>query len=156
RAAGSRIAARRGASVVDLNRRLQSRDRRLAVLTAGDLKPAAVLEPSYAQLSPTARILLRRLGAIEGTTFCASLAAVLLDTDLWIAEDAVDELVEVGFAGPGGGGAFEVHGLVKLYASTLHADEGRALGEGARVAARAREWQQFAGREEARGEVRLG
>ncbi|WP_262851510.1 helix-turn-helix domain-containing protein [Mumia quercus] len=156
RAAGSRLAARRGGTVADLIRRLQSRDRRLSVLTAGDLVPAAVVAPSYDQLSPTAQTLLRRLGATEGTTFCPSLAAVLLDTDLWIAEDAVDELVEVGFARPAGGGAFEMHGLVKLFAHALHSEEGGPLHERREVAARAREWLQFARPESARGEARLG
>ena len=156
RVAGSRIAARRGATVADLIRRLQSRDRRLAVLTAGDWRLSAVLEPSYAQLSPDARTLLRRLGATEGTTFCPSLAAVLLEADLWVAEDAVDDLVEVGFARPAGGGRFVMHGLVKLYASALPADGRGSAAERADAAAHARDWLQFERRDGARDEVQLG
>ncbi|BCJ68674.1 ATP-binding protein [Polymorphospora rubra] len=124
RIAGNRLASRPSWTMAHLAARLSDTDRRLANLTAGDLAVEAAFALSYAQLSPPARQAFRRLALVPGPDFGAPVSAVLSRTDVTAAEDALDELVDLGLLQPGVGDRYQFHDLIRLFARTrLHDEE---------------------------------
>ncbi|MEU1872487.1 helix-turn-helix domain-containing protein [Streptomyces sp. NPDC019793] len=134
RVAGNWLATRTGWSVRRLADRLAREDRRLSVLSAGDVHVSAAFELSYQQLTPTAARLFRRLALVPGADTSPAAAAQLVGQDLFDTEDTLEELVETGLLGSNGT-RYRLHDLLRLYAGArLSAEESAADAEAARAA----------------------
>ncbi|MDF5758046.1 helix-turn-helix domain-containing protein [Spongiactinospora sp. TRM90649] len=116
RIAGNRLQSRPGWDLGQLAGRLGDQERRLEALSAGDLAVAGAFQLSYRQLSLTARLLFRRLALAAAPDFGVPMAAVLAEVDLFEAEDALEELVELGLLQAPFAVAYRFHDLVRLYA----------------------------------------
>jgi len=116
RIVGNRLVSRPIWSAADLVARLSVAERRLDQLSAGDLKVAAAFDMSYEQLPAATRQLFRRAALVPGPDFSAALAAVLGGVAVPVAEDLLDDLVDLGLLGIAGGGRYRFHDLVRLYA----------------------------------------
>lgn len=124
RIAGNRLQSRPGWTIKQLSGRLSDEERRLDNLAAGDLHVAAAFALSYEQLTPTARQTFRWLAQAAAPDFGAPLAAVLTQLDLDDAEDALEELVELGLLQSPHPARYRFHDLVRLYArARLSAEE---------------------------------
>ncbi|MEV6261474.1 NB-ARC domain-containing protein [Streptomyces sp. NPDC051784] len=115
RIAGNLLATRTGWTVRRLAERLAQDDRRLGVLSAGDVRVEAAFDLSYRQLTPGAARMFRLLTLVPGPEASPAAAATLTGLDLFDAEDILEELVEAGLLGAGGSG-YRTHDLVDLYA----------------------------------------
>ena len=113
---GNRLVSRPGWNAADLAARLANEDRRLAQLSAGDLKIATAFGMSYEQLVPAARRVFRRLALVPGRDFDAALAAVAGEIAIEDAWDVLDELVDLGLLQDGPSGRYRFHDLVLLFA----------------------------------------
>jgi transcriptional regulator with XRE-family HTH domain/tetratricopeptide (TPR) repeat protein len=120
---GNRLASRPGLSLATLIQRLGAQERRLDTLTAGDVKISAVFALSYAQLSRPGQRLFRRLALIPGADTGVAMAAVLSGLPVEVAEDTLDELVEVGLVQSGFSDRYTLHDLLKLFARDRLLDE---------------------------------
>jgi transcriptional regulator with XRE-family HTH domain/tetratricopeptide (TPR) repeat protein len=139
RIAGNRLLSRPGWTARDLAGLLRREEHRLDQLVAGDLRVAAAFGLSYGQLSGPARQVFRRLALVPGADFAGPLAAVLAGTGPAGAEDALDELVELGLLETAPGGRYRFHDLVRLFArERLAAEEPPADRDAA--ADRMRDW----------------
>ncbi|SCG72090.1 ATP-binding protein [Micromonospora humi] len=116
RIAGNRLSTRPGWTVDDLADRLDRQERRLDVLTEGDLEVRAAFALSHQQLSEAARRLFRRLALVPGPSTSVELAAVLADETPPDAEDRLDELLDLTLVQQRSDGRFTSHDLLKLYA----------------------------------------
>ncbi|TYB47513.1 helix-turn-helix domain-containing protein [Nonomuraea sp. PA05] len=96
RIVGNRLQSRPGWTPSQLAGRLDDEERRLEALAAGDLAVAAAFALSYQQLSATARLVFRRLALAAAPDFGVPLSAVLGELEPEEAEDALEELVELG------------------------------------------------------------
>ncbi|WP_433825945.1 helix-turn-helix domain-containing protein [Actinoplanes sp. CA-015351] len=128
RIAGNRLMSRPRWTVRHLADRLTSERRRLDQLIAGDLRIAAAFNLSYAQLSPQARRLFRRLSLAPGSDFDARIAASLDPADPDGIEDALDELVELSLLQAHVDGRYRFHNLIRLFARERLAEEEPAGG----------------------------
>ncbi|MFE3514516.1 ATP-binding protein [Streptomyces sp. NPDC059166] len=115
RVAGNLLATRTGWTVRRLADRLAQEDRRLDVLSAGDVRVDAAFDLSYRQLTPGAARMFRLLTLVPGTDTSAASAARLTGQDLYDAEDTLEELVEAGLLGAEGS-RYRLHDLLHLYA----------------------------------------
>lgn len=116
RITGNRLASRAGWSARDLLDRLAAEDRRIDGLKAGDLDLRATVAPSYEQLSPQARRAFRRLALLCAASFGDALVARALGAGLREAEDALDEITDLGLLQAAAQGRFELHDLLRLFA----------------------------------------
>jgi tetratricopeptide (TPR) repeat protein/transcriptional regulator with XRE-family HTH domain len=116
RIVGNRLVSRPTWSAADLIARLSVAERRLDQLSAGDLKVEAAFEMSYEQLPDATRQLFRRGALVPGPDYSAALAAVLGGVTVPVAEDHLDDLVDLGLIGTAEGGRYRFHDLVRLYA----------------------------------------
>lgn len=116
RIAGDRLLGGPDRTAADLADRLRPEEHRLDQLVAGDQSVAAAFGLSYRQLSGPAQRAFRRLALVPGADFAAPLAAVLAGTDPADAEDALDELVELGLLETAPGSRYRFHDLVRLFA----------------------------------------
>ncbi|MEV7007831.1 helix-turn-helix domain-containing protein [Streptosporangium sp. NPDC051022] len=116
RIAGNRLQSRPGWSPGQLAGRLQDEERRLEALSAGDQAVAATFSLSYRQLSLRAQRTFRRLALAAAPDFGVPLTAVVAELDLFEAEDALEELVELGLLQSPYVGRYRFHDLVRLYA----------------------------------------
>lgn len=116
RIAGNRLQSRPGWNLGQLAGRLGDQERRLEALSAGDLAVAGAFQLSYRQLSLTAQRLFRRLALTAAPEFGVAMAAVLAELELFEAEDALEELVELGLLQSPFAAAYRFHDLVRLYA----------------------------------------
>jgi transcriptional regulator with XRE-family HTH domain len=135
RIAGNRLASRPGWTVMGLAANLAVADRRLNVLTAGDLGMAAAIRPSYARVGPEAQQLFRRLAMVDGASFGAGLAGALIGGQSWRAEDLLDELVDVSLVRPAAGDRYSLPELLRLFAKAELAHEKPATRAAIRAAA---------------------
>ncbi|MFV5993700.1 helix-turn-helix domain-containing protein [Streptomyces sp. NPDC056231] len=113
---GNRLVSRPGWDAAELAARLADEERRLDQFKAGDLKIANAFGMSYEQLADCARLVFRRLAAVPGRDFDATLAAVaggLPIEDTW---DALDDLVDLGLLQDSTAGRYRFHDLVRLFA----------------------------------------
>ncbi|GAA1568023.1 XRE family transcriptional regulator [Dactylosporangium maewongense] len=117
RIVGNRLTSRPGWSTADLVARLSAAERRLDQLNAGDLKMAAAFEMSYEQLPDLVRPLFRRASLVPGADFSAALLSVIGEVPVAVAEDRLDDLVDLGLLDAAEGGRYRFHDLVRLYAS---------------------------------------
>jgi tetratricopeptide (TPR) repeat protein/transcriptional regulator with XRE-family HTH domain len=136
RIAGSRLLSRPTWNVEQLTGRLMDEERRLAALSAGDLRVGAAFALSYRQLSARGRRTFRLLALVPGPSLGVSLGAALALSGLEEAEDTLEELVDLGLLQhTSSGERYRFHDLVRLYArERLNDDE----SERARRAARER------------------
>ena len=139
RIAGNRLLSRPGWTARDLADRLRQEESRLDQLVAGDLRVAAAFGLSYGQLSGPARQVFRRLALVPGADFAAPLASVLAGADPAAAEDALDELAELGLLETASGGRYRLHDLVRLFARDRLTAEDTAA-ERDEAADRMRDW----------------
>ncbi|GII56527.1 hypothetical protein Pth03_49160 [Planotetraspora thailandica] len=116
RISGNRLQSRPGWTISQLAGRLGDEERRLEALAVGDLAVAAAFALSYQQLSGTARVAFRRLALAAAPGFGVPMAAVLTQVDLFEAENALEELVELGLLTSPYAGRYVFHDLVRLYA----------------------------------------
>ncbi|WP_421106741.1 helix-turn-helix domain-containing protein [Streptomyces sp. NEAU-S77] len=135
RLAGNRLLSRPEWTTRQLARRLEDEERRLDALAAGDVHVGTAFSLSYEQLSPVARRTFRLLALAPATEFGPALAAVLAGLRPEEAEDALEELVELGLLASPFVDRYRFHDLVGLFAhARLTAEE----PEEARTAARQR------------------
>src|SRR5262249_28757000 len=123
RIAGTRLLSRPGWTARYLASRLGDAQRRLANLTAGDLAVGAAFRLSYDQLDDTGRRLFRRLSLVPGGDAGPGLAAVLTRCAPAEAEDALEELADLGLLLPAADGRYRFHDLVRLFAAERLEDE---------------------------------
>ncbi|MGI5229447.1 ATP-binding protein [Actinoallomurus sp. CA-142502] len=123
RIAGNRLLSRPGWTAAQMAGRLADEERRLETLSAGDLHIAAAFAVSYHHLPARARRLFRQLALVPGPDFGAAMTAVLAAMRLDEAEDALEELVELGLLQSPHVGRYRLHDLVKLFARARLAEE---------------------------------
>ncbi|MCA2219929.1 ATP-binding protein [Nonomuraea aurantiaca] len=123
RIAGNRLQSRPGWTISQLADRLGDEERRLEALAVGDLAVAAAFALSYQQLSGTARCSFRRLALAAAPDFGVPMVAVLAQVDLVEAEDALEELAELGLLSSPYAGRYVFHDLVRLYARARLSEE---------------------------------
>ncbi|MGV9306332.1 helix-turn-helix domain-containing protein [Nonomuraea sp. NPDC003727] len=123
RIVGNRLQSRPGWTPSQLAGRLDDEERRLESLAAGDLAVAAAFALSYEQLSGTARLVFRRLALAAAPDFGVALTAILSETEPEEAEDALEELVELGLLQSPYVARYRFHDLVRLYARAQLAKE---------------------------------
>ncbi len=129
RIAGARLAAKPGLSVRSLVDRLRDQRRRLDILSPGEGGVRAGFRLTYRDLRPEAALMYRRLGLLRTADFAAWAGAAVLETDVWHAEELMDQLVdaqllEVSDAGPGRPARYRFQDLLRLFArERAEADE---------------------------------
>ncbi|UBU17154.1 ATP-binding protein [Nonomuraea gerenzanensis] len=123
RIAGNRLQSRPAWTPGQLAARLGDEGRRVESLAAGDLSVATAFALSYQQLSPQARRSFRRLALAAGPGFGVPLTAVLAELDPFTAEDALEELVDLGLLQSPHAGRYRFHDLVRLFARARLAEE---------------------------------
>ncbi|MET9111435.1 helix-turn-helix domain-containing protein [Streptomyces zhihengii] len=116
RVAGNWLVTRSGWSVRRLADRLGVEERRLGVLSAGDVRVSAAFDLSYRQLTPEAGCLFRLLALVDGPDVGVECAAALAGWEVVDAEDVLEELVEVGLLVGSGSGRYSCHDLLRLFA----------------------------------------
>ncbi|WP_055585610.1 ATP-binding protein [Streptacidiphilus griseoplanus] len=116
RVAANWLTVRSGWSVDRLVRRLADEERRLRALSAGDVRVEAAFELSYRQLTDQAARMLRLLSLIPGPDFTAAYGAAMTTTDVFDAEDVLEELVETGLLQATYTGRYQLHDLLRLFA----------------------------------------
>ena len=123
RIAGNRLLTRPGWTAGQLAGRLADEERRLDLLAAGDLHVAAAFALSYRHLSERAAALFRRLSLVPGPDFGVEIGAVLMGAAPEEAEDALEELVELGLLQAPYVARYRLHDLVRLFARARLAEE---------------------------------
>ena len=125
RVAGNRLASRPEWTVGDLVAGLDSEERRLATLKAGDLAIESAFDLSYRHMDPDTRRLFRRLAILPATSFSAEIAAQLIAPEDGVAdaEAGVDALVDLGMVQPVAGRRYRLHDLVRRFAAARLRDE---------------------------------
>ncbi|MEU4556935.1 AAA family ATPase [Actinoplanes sp. NPDC023936] len=116
RVAGNRLAGRPDKTAGDLIARMSDRQHRLAELSAGESGVSAAFSLSYDQLSDDGRRLFRRLSLMYGPTCGATMATVVEPQSVTGAEDALDELIELGLLQEAENNRVTFHDLFRLYA----------------------------------------
>lgn len=117
RLAGIRLASHREWSVRTLVVRLQQQERRLATLSAGDVRIEATFEMSYRHLSTSAASLFRHFALVPGPDTGPALLAVVAEQSLARTEDHLDELVESGLVMARYPDRYFMHDLVRDFAT---------------------------------------
>ncbi|MGH8881958.1 MAG: hypothetical protein ACRD0P_32190, partial [Stackebrandtia sp.] len=133
RIAATRLRSRRSETVDRLRDRLADETRRLSELESGRRDIAAAIETTFQDLGQRQRRGFACLGAIPGSHFDLSAAAVAMDEDTDTAESILNELTELHLIQELGPDRFGFHDLLRLYALHLHA--GNATDVLGRVAA---------------------
>ncbi|SEB77385.1 helix-turn-helix domain-containing protein [Streptomyces sp. TLI_105] len=123
RVAGNWLTVRSGWTVDHLVRRLADEERRLGALAAGDVRVEAAFELSYRQLTRQAAHMLRLLSLVPGPDMTAAYGAALTATDVFEAEDVMEELVEAGLLQATFTGRYQLHDLLRLFARSRLARE---------------------------------
>ncbi|MFI6317770.1 helix-turn-helix domain-containing protein [Nonomuraea sp. NPDC050556] len=123
RIVGNRLQSRPGWTPSQLAGRLDDEERRLEALAVGDLAVAAAFALSYEQLSGRARLVFRRLALAAAPDFGVALTAILSETEPDEADDALEELVELGLLQSPYVARYRFHDLVRLFARAQLAKE---------------------------------
>lgn len=129
RIAGARLAAKPGLSVRGLVERLRDQRRRLDELSPEEGGVRAGFRLTYRDLTPDAARMYRRLGLLRTADFAAWVAAATVDTDLWHAEELLDQLVDAQLLEavdpvPGRAARYRFQDLLQLFArERAEADE---------------------------------
>ncbi|MFF7441483.1 helix-turn-helix domain-containing protein [Streptomyces sp. NPDC008122] len=139
RVAANWLTVRSGWTVDHLVRRLADEERRLGALAAGDVRVEAAFELSYRQLTGQAARMLRLLSLVPGPDMTAAYGAALTATDVFEAEDVMEELVEAGLLQATFTGRYQSHDLLRLFARARLSREGEP-GEREAADDRLRAW----------------
>ncbi|MER5220658.1 AfsR/SARP family transcriptional regulator [Streptomyces flaveus] len=129
RIAGARLAAKPGLTVRGLVERLRDQRRRLDELSPEEGGVRAGFRLTYRDLTPEAARMYRRLGLLRTADFAAWAAAAIVDTDLWHAEELLDQLVDAQLLEtvdpvPGRAARYRFQDLLQLFArERAEADE---------------------------------
>ncbi|ASW54287.1 hypothetical protein CIK06_08925 [Plantactinospora sp. KBS50] len=117
--AAARLAARPRLTVRRVVSELADETERLSRLSATEgLSMRAMIEVSYAALTPAAAMLYRRLALHPGTEFCADLVATVAATDPGDpapVDGLIDELLEASLLEETVADRFRLHDLLRLY-----------------------------------------
>ena len=133
RIAGSRVAAP-GADLDRFLRAMAEEDARLGVLHHGDRSVEAAFVVSYRQLPERTARVFRSLSVIDGSTFDAWTGGATLGLDTATAEDALEDLVDLGLVEPRGGNRYRVHDLLRAFGrGQLDAEDGGDARAGRRA-----------------------
>ncbi|MFI5997913.1 helix-turn-helix domain-containing protein [Streptomyces sp. NPDC051362] len=139
RVAANWAATRSNWSLHRLATRLNDENRRLDLLSAGDLRVNSAFSLSYSRLAAGAARMFRLLSLVPGGDFGVPLAAVLADTTIPEAEDVLEELLEAGLLATHHEDRYRLHDLLCLYARSRHQVEDSPQRSAA-DAARLRAW----------------
>lgn len=131
RVAGGRIAAP-GADVDGFLQAMLAEELRIGALRHGSLSVEAAFSASYRRLPETTARVFRSLAVIDGTTFDARVGGAALGLDEPTAEDALEELVDLGLLEPRGGNRYHVHDLLRAFAADRLTEEDGPAATGAR------------------------
>ncbi|MFF7341952.1 helix-turn-helix domain-containing protein [Streptomyces sp. NPDC008163] len=115
RVAANWAVTRSGWGLRRLADRLADEDRRVDVLSAGDLGVGSAFQLSYSRLAPETARVFRLLSLIPGGDFGIPYAAVLAETSAVEAEDRLEELLEAGLLMTSVGDRYRFHDLLRLY-----------------------------------------
>jgi DNA-binding XRE family transcriptional regulator/tetratricopeptide (TPR) repeat protein len=138
RIVGNRLATRPSWTPQIMAERLNSSERRLDQIKAGDMQLTAAFGMSFEQLSKSARRLCRCLSLVPGPDFTVALASVLMERSVIDTEDLLEELHELGLLSQFGV-RYGFHDLIRLFArERLEAEESPA--EQLRLTRAAAEW----------------
>ncbi|GAB3233391.1 hypothetical protein GCM10027447_29770 [Glycomyces halotolerans] len=119
RIAGARLASRPQWKIATLTDRLRNEHKRLSELEAGDLQVAETFQMSYRALEAPARLVFRRLGALfPGVDFTPEVAGSLAGIDTPTAEDHLEDLVDANLLQSERPRRYQMHDLIRLYASS--------------------------------------
>ncbi|WP_020667214.1 AfsR/SARP family transcriptional regulator [Amycolatopsis nigrescens] len=119
RIAASRLRTRPSWTVRRLADRLRKGQRRLAELAAGDRSVAAAFTLSYKHLSAGQQRLFRLLGLHRGPDIDPCAAAALADVDVYVAEDLLQDLVDVHLLQEPVSGRYQFHDLLREHAKNI-------------------------------------
>ena len=117
RIAAEQVADRQGAALSSLVTELSTAHNRLDLLSADGDGVRPVLTWSYRALDPASAKVFRRLGLHAGTEFSAAAAAALTGLPLDTITPVLDRLTGVHLLERRGGGRYQLHDLVRLYAA---------------------------------------
>ncbi|MBT2369785.1 tetratricopeptide repeat protein [Streptomyces sp. ISL-10] len=129
RIAGARLATKPNLTVRGLVERLSDQRRRLDELSPSEGGVRAGFRLTYRDLSPEAARMYRRLGLLRTADFAAWVGAAALGTDVWHAEQLLDQLVdaqllETADRVPGRAARYRFQDLLQLFArERAEADE---------------------------------
>lgn len=127
RMVAAKLAARPHWRISEMVRRMKDEERRLDELDIDGVSIRATLSVSYQSLEEKPRRLLRRLALLGAVDFGSWVAAPLLDDDLDTACDFLESLVEAWLVevkvAEDNLLRFQLHDLVRIYASERLADE---------------------------------
>lgn len=127
RIVGNRIASRPSWSAADFVGHLQSEEKRLRLLVAGDLAIETAFSLSYDAMDPATARVFRAISVIDGGTFDARLAAATLGADVDDTESRLEDLTDLGLLDSRGIDRFRLHDLLRLFAlQRLRAEVGTA------------------------------
>ncbi|MCS5714179.1 helix-turn-helix domain-containing protein [Herbiconiux sp. CPCC 205716] len=118
RIAGNRVASRPATSVRDYVDRMQSEERRLGLLVAGDLSVETVLAVSYDELDAGTAALFRASSIIDGLTFDSRIAAAASGQSHSDAEMRLESLVDLGIIESRGDNRYRMHDLLRVFAAS--------------------------------------
>lgn len=82
------------------------------------MRVEAAFELSYRQLTPPAARMLRLLSLVPGPDMTAAYGAALTGTDVFEAEDVMEDLAEAGLLQASFTGRYQLHDLLRLFART--------------------------------------
>jgi DNA-binding SARP family transcriptional activator len=124
RICAARLATRSGWSIQAMASRLRDEHRRLDELSVGDLAVRASFQVSFASLLTTAgpdgiapADAFRLLGLWQGASISPVAAAALFGTPEYLAENALETLVDVHLLETSGSDRYKFHDLLRVYAS---------------------------------------
>ncbi|MEV6301137.1 BTAD domain-containing putative transcriptional regulator [Actinoplanes sp. NPDC051861] len=118
RLAAARLAGRSAEGVAHYLAALCSENRLSHLAVPGDADTAvrATFDLSYGALPPAARRLFRLLGVIPGADFTTGAVAALMAVAPAVATELLDLLAAAFLVQPVGGGRYQLHDLLRLYA----------------------------------------
>jgi len=120
--AGARLRARPLWTAGDLAGRLDDERRRLDEFRVGDVAVRTNFAEAYQALDTVDGQVFRRVGAHPGETFPAGAAAALSDLDPADTEAALDRLVDAHLLEAPAPGRYQLHDLLRLFATELLSD----------------------------------
>jgi tetratricopeptide (TPR) repeat protein len=121
--AGARLRARPMWTPGDLAERLDDERRRLDEFRVGDVAVRTNFAEAYRALSTVDGRVFRRVGAHPGESFAAGAAAALADLDPAETEAALDRLVDAHLVEAPAPGRYQLHDLLRLFATELLSDD---------------------------------